>query len=70
MEGDSLTTQPHPDQEFDLPTERTVSNIPRGGVEGDETWVYPSPQMFYNAVKRKGGDADQQAMSTVVNVSQ
>merc|ERR1712224_1085810 len=33
-----------------------------------ETWVFPSPQMFFNAVKRKGGDADEESMQTVVNI--
>ncbi len=40
------------DQPFALPTERQKSNIPKAGTE--ETWVYPSPQMFWNAMLRKG----------------
>jgi len=40
------------DQPFELPTERQKSNIPKAGT--DETWVYPSPQMFWNAMLRKG----------------
>lgn len=59
---------PHPDQDFDLPTDRVTSTIPKGkGTEG-ENWVYPSPQMFYNAVRRKGGDADEDSMKTVVSI--
>ena len=44
--------QPSPDQPFPLPTEREKSSIPNPHT-GD-TWVYPSQQMFWNAMKRKG----------------
>ena len=40
---------PFPGQKALLSTERIQSNIPKGGT--DSTWVYPSPQMFYNALK-------------------
>ena len=40
------------DQPFELPTERQKSSIPKAGTE--ETWTYPSPQMFWNAMLRKG----------------
>merc|ERR1719516_296386 len=43
---------PAPNQPFPLPTERQKSNIPKSGT--DDNWVYPSPQMFYNALLRKG----------------
>ncbi len=43
---------PNPDQRGVLPTERVKSTIPKGNT--NETWVYPSPQMFYNALARKG----------------
>lgn len=39
-------------QQSDLSTDREVSSIPKGGSEG--TWQYPSPQMFWNALTRKG----------------
>lgn len=45
--------QPAPDQPFLLSVDREVSTIPKSGTE-DETWVYPSPQMFWNAMLRKG----------------
>lgn len=47
---------PAPDQPFRLPTNRQVSTIPKAIVqEGEEPfWVYPSPQMFWNAMLRKG----------------
>jgi len=44
--------QPSPDQPFPLPTERVKSSIPNPNT--GQTWVYPSQQMFWNAMKRKG----------------
>ncbi|KAL7548237.1 hypothetical protein ACHAWF_011529 [Thalassiosira exigua] len=44
---------PSPQQSISLPTERVTSTIPKGGTDGG-TWTYPSPQMFYNALARKG----------------
>jgi len=44
--------RPSPDQPFPLPIDRVKSSIPKAGTE--ETWVYPSPQMFWNAMLRKG----------------
>uniref|UniRef100_A0A7S3Y2G6 Holocytochrome c-type synthase n=1 Tax=Heterosigma akashiwo TaxID=2829 RepID=A0A7S3Y2G6_HETAK len=38
-------------QQIPLSTERVQSNIPKGGT--DSTWLYPSPQMFYNSLARK-----------------
>lgn len=43
---------PAPDQPFDLPTRREESTIPRHNTE--KNWVYPSEQMFWNAMLRKG----------------
>ncbi|KOX78948.1 Cytochrome c-type heme lyase [Melipona quadrifasciata] len=45
--------QPAPDQPFPLPTERQISSIPKATGNG-EFWVYPSQQMFWNAMLRKG----------------
>lgn len=45
--------QPAPDQPFLLPIQRQVSSIPKATGEG-EFWVYPSQQMFWNAMLRKG----------------
>ncbi|XP_066581065.1 holocytochrome c-type synthase [Prorops nasuta] len=45
--------QPSPGQPFPLPTDRQVSSIPKATGE-DEFWVYPSQQMFWNAMLRKG----------------
>ena len=48
--------QPFPGQRVPLPTDRKASTIPKGGTQG--TWLYPSPQMFYNALRRKGKGDD------------
>ena len=43
---------PWPGQSVPISTERVQSNIPKNGT--DASWTYPSPQMFYNALKRMG----------------
>ncbi|CAH0381116.1 unnamed protein product [Bemisia tabaci] len=45
--------KPAPDQPFPLPTNREISSIPKAAEEGG-FWVYPSAQMFWNAMLRKG----------------
>lgn len=47
---------PCPGQRKVLPTERVASNIPKGGT--DSTWLFPSPQMVFNALRRKGKGDD------------
>lgn len=61
---------PSPGQDAPLSTHRVVSGIAKGGTES--SWVYPSPQMFYNSLVRKGkGEAvlaqDVQAMVAIHN---
>jgi cytochrome c heme-lyase len=58
---------PSKEQTVSLPTERVSSTIPKGGTDG-ETWTYPSPQMFWNSLARKGklGDTKEEDMETVV----
>ncbi|CRK95307.1 CLUMA_CG008665, isoform A, partial [Clunio marinus] len=48
--------QPAKDQPFSLPTNRQLSTIPRAvpGPDGKQFWEYPSQQMFWNAMLRKG----------------
>lgn len=63
--------RPAPDQPFPLPTERIVSSIPKAGT--DENWVYPSPQMFWNAMLRKGwrwkdDEVSQKDMENIINI--
>ncbi|XP_043081530.1 holocytochrome c-type synthase isoform X2 [Puntigrus tetrazona] len=43
---------PAPDQPFPLSVKREESKIPRSGT--GQNWVYPSEQMFWNAMLRKG----------------
>lgn len=43
---------PAQDQPFPLSVVREESNIPR--FNEDKKWVYPSEQMFWNAMLRKG----------------
>ncbi|PSC71026.1 cytochrome c heme lyase [Micractinium conductrix] len=58
--------QPCAGQRKLLSTDRQASNIPKGGTES--TWVYPSPQMFFNALRRKGkgDDVSEEDMEAVV----
>ena len=44
--------QPDSNQQLELSTARVASTIPKG-KDGTSTWVYPSPQQFYNALARK-----------------
>ncbi|KAF5272093.1 hypothetical protein FQA39_LY01176 [Lamprigera yunnana] len=48
--------QPAPDQPFPLSTGRQISTIPKAIIQNGEEpfWVYPSAQMFWNAMLRKG----------------
>ncbi|GFY15412.1 cytochrome c-type heme lyase [Trichonephila clavipes] len=48
-----MNQNPAPDQPFSLSKDRQESTIPKAGTE-NEKWVYPSPQMFWNAMLRKG----------------
>lgn len=64
--------RPAPDQPFALPTERQKSKIPKSGTDG-ETWVYPSQQMFWNAMLRKGwrwneSDITPKAMDHIIKI--
>lgn len=50
-----MNQNPAPDQPFALPKDRQVSSIPKVTENGrQEFWVYPSQQMFWNAMLRKG----------------
>ena len=43
--------EPLPDQPFSLSKERQTSSIPK--ADTNENWVYPSQQMFFNAMVKK-----------------
>ena len=51
-----------------LSTVAVASNIPRGGLEEEEFWQYPSPQRFYNAMQRKGYSPNASEMQAVVSI--
>lgn len=59
---------PGPLQDRNLSTQRSKSTIPKGGVETESTWTYPSPQMFYNSLRRKKklGDIKEDDLESVV----
>merc|ERR1711878_192548 len=65
--------RPSPDQPFPLPTERQKSTIPKAGTT--ETWTYPSQQMFWNAMLRKGwrwkeeDEVSQDTMSSIIKIN-
>lgn len=58
---------PHPGQAIPLSTEREVSTIPRADGT-DQKWIYPSEQMFFNAMRRKNWDPKERDMSVVVPI--
>ena len=74
--------KPSEGQPFDLSTSRVVSTIPKADpkAEEDTYWKYPSEQMFWNAMLRKGwkwqkpidGDKDakleQKDMSDIIKI--
>ncbi|KAF4723975.1 hypothetical protein FOZ62_012714, partial [Perkinsus olseni] len=55
-----------PDQKVDLSVEREKSTIPKTGE--DATWVYPSPQQFYHALRRRNKSAEAESMDAVVYI--
>ncbi|KAI9106095.1 cytochrome c/c1 heme-lyase [Phlyctochytrium arcticum] len=63
-----LSQKPSPGQKEALDTEREESTIPMGGKYGGKNWVYPSEQMFFNAMKRKNWDPSEKDMSVVVPI--
>lgn len=62
---------PAPDQPFALSTVREESSIPR--ADSEKKWVYPSEQMFWNAMLRKGWkwkdeDISQKDMYNIIRI--
>ncbi|KER21833.1 hypothetical protein T265_09929 [Opisthorchis viverrini] len=65
--------QPSPGQPFPLSTDREVSTIPKADDPNGGTWIYPSAQMFWNAMLRKGWrwrdeDVTQQDMEHIIRI--
>jgi cytochrome c heme-lyase len=68
-----ITQDPQHDQKTSLSTERQVSSIPKTQQTSDESspnepknWVYPSPQQFFNALRRREKEAEEETMDAVV----
>jgi len=65
---------PAPGQKFLLSTHRMESSILRGDYTPQHQqgagaqWMYPSEQMFYNAMKRKGFEPEEETMRAVVAI--
>ncbi|THD26508.1 Cytochrome c heme lyase [Fasciola hepatica] len=64
---------PSPGQPFPLSTDREVSSIPKACDSDQSKWVYPSPQMFWNAMLRKGwrwndDDISQTDMENIIRI--
>eukprot|EP01026_Neomeris_dumetosa_P057764 TRINITY_DN53361_c0_g1_i2.p1 TRINITY_DN53361_c0_g1~~TRINITY_DN53361_c0_g1_i2.p1 ORF type:complete len:272 (-),score=19.20 TRINITY_DN53361_c0_g1_i2:360-1118(-) len=70
----NTSNEPSEGQQLPLSTHRQMSSIPTSPdsqlpshqKEGTHTWIYPSQQMFYNAMKRKGYQPMEQDMQEVV----
>lgn len=63
----NLTQERQVDQTIELPTERTLSSIPKIAGQS-EKWEYPSPQQFYNALRRKGWETPEEHVETMVDI--
>ena len=61
----TLSQSPADNQSTQLPTERTVSSIPRDEAN---RWEYPSPQQFHNALVRKGWETPEEHVETMVQI--
>lgn len=65
MPADLHKQLPSPGQSRPLSTERQTSSIPK---QERGYWEYPSPQMFYNAMKRKGWRPQEEDVNAVVAI--
>ncbi|RUS17605.1 cytochrome c/c1 heme-lyase [Jimgerdemannia flammicorona] len=59
---------PSPGQRIPLSTGRVVSSIPKAGDTTEQVWIYPSEQMFFNAMRRKNWDPQERDMSIIVPI--
>lgn len=57
----------HADQKIPLAKDREISTIPRANSD-DKLWVYPSEQMFFNAMRRKNWTPEEEDMQVVVPI--
>eukprot|EP00834_Sanchytrium_tribonematis_P000046 NODE_2_length_91304_cov_0.692462.p46 type:complete len:205 gc:universal NODE_2_length_91304_cov_0.692462:47383-47997(+) len=63
------------DQKATLPVQRQISSIPKaenasgpGSTNADKNWHYPSPQQFYNALKKKNMAAPEEHIESMVDI--
>ncbi|KAI0461115.1 holocytochrome c synthase [Komagataella kurtzmanii] len=64
-----LSSARAPGQKISLPTQRTLSTIPKGETDAQGVWEYPSPQQMLNAMLRKGkGEIAEDAVESMVDV--
>lgn len=61
-----LPNEPVSDQNADLSLDREISSIPKANSETN--WEYPSPQQFYNALKRKGWETPEDKIDVMVDI--
>src|SRR5256885_1737398 len=61
-----LSQEPTPGQRIHLPTDRSISSIPK--AKSSEYWEYPSPQQFYSALVRKGWETPEESIETMVDI--
>ena len=54
------------DQKQNLSKNRELSTIPT--AEADKNWIYPSEQMFFNAMKKKNWNPNEADMKVVVPI--
>jgi cytochrome c heme-lyase len=62
-------------QKIELSKTRTISTIPKGDFtpshqpsSGQEKWVYPSEQQYFNAMRRKGYDTKEKDVPSVLYI--
>ncbi|KAJ3271656.1 holocytochrome c synthase [Terramyces sp. JEL0728] len=63
----TLSQEKTENQKTNLSTERILSGIPKSSQTG-EKWEYPSPQQFYNALKRKNKEAPEENIDMMVDI--
>jgi len=64
----SILQMPTDTQAEFLSTERQYSTIPRADTEESQSWLYPSPRMFHNALARKGKAVEPSAIDSMLAV--
>ncbi|KAL1925661.1 uncharacterized protein VTP21DRAFT_544 [Calcarisporiella thermophila] len=59
-----------PDQRIPLSTDRQHSTIPKSSSNSEKegVWIYPSEQMFFNAMRRKNWNPREEDMGVVVPI--